>query len=55
MVFKVFAGNMYCGKLHTASIIHSFYPVTPKALPIHEAFSVAKVADYKKLTLKRVL
>ena len=52
MIFKVFAGNMFCGLLTVGIYGHTFHKFDGST--IYRKLRVAKVASYKKLTLKRV-
>ena len=52
MIFKVFAGNMFCGLLTVGIYGHTFHKLN--GCTISRDFRVAKIASYKRLNLKRV-
>ena len=53
MTFKVFAGNMYVGKLHVFNHFHSFFPAG-SGIGTHQTSPHSRVLRYKKLSLRRL-
>ena len=52
MIFRVFAGTMFCGLLTVGCYGHTFHATN--GIDYHRRNRVAKIAGYKKLSLKRV-
>jgi len=53
MLFKIWAGNMYCGVLAVGGIYgHTFYSVS--TIQYRRRNRVAKIAGYKHLKLEKI-
>ena len=52
MIFKIYAGQMFCGLLTVGIVGHVMH--LHNGCTIHRDFRIAKIASYKRLSLKRV-
>ena len=52
MIFKIYAGTMFCGLLTVGCYGHVFHKHDGST--IRRDFRIARIASYRKLSLKRV-
>ena len=52
MIFRIYAGKMFCGLLTVGIVGHVMH--LHDGSTIRRDFRIAKIAGYKKLSLKRV-